>query len=190
MIKEMSTQEKRQKDFIFVCSLFLLILPIVSQVFVAKKSFNDLVIPIVPLFFVILCVVFQKNVINDKIVLVGTLVYGVVVLYSLIQGFGYLIQSLHPTNFISVLLIIIRLIICLEIVMVIKNKTALKIWNRIIVILFIVTILFCVSPLFPQKEKSEWDKLTDQEKEWYEKSYGDGKSEAIDKAISDYEDSY
>lgn len=33
---------------------------------------------------------------------------------------------------------------------------------------------------------SEWDKLSDEEKEWYEDNYGDGKMEDINEAIEDY----
>jgi hypothetical protein len=33
------------------------------------------------------------------------------------------------------------------------------------------------------KSSSKWDSLTKEEKEWYERNYGNGKSEAYDKVI-------
>jgi len=65
-----------------------------------------------------------------------------------------------------------------------KHKIMLSIGN---VFLAIVCIGLIFLLIFSNEGKSsKWDKLTDEEKEWYERNYGDGKLEKINKAIEDY----
>lgn len=56
-----------------------------------------------------------------------------------------------------------------------------------------VIIVFCIcfyNEVSTSNNKSEWDKLSDEEKEWYENNYGDGKLEDINKAIDEYKENH
>lgn len=39
-------------------------------------------------------------------------------------------------------------------------------------------------------KKNKWDSLTQEEQQWYERNYGGGKSQEIDKAIDNYKSSH
>lgn len=57
----------------------------------------------------------------------------------------------------------------------------------------VVIIVFCISfynEVSTPNTKSEWEKLSDEEKEWYENNYGDGKLEDINKAIDEYKENH
>lgn len=57
----------------------------------------------------------------------------------------------------------------------------------------VVIIVFCISfynEVSTPNTKSEWDKLSDEEKEWYENNYGDGKLEDINNAIDEYKENH
>ena len=59
---------------------------------------------------------------------------------------------------------------------------------RICVIIAIIGILGGVVCLFASSPapKSKWDSLSDEEQEWYERNYGDGKMDDINDAIDNY----
>lgn len=62
-----------------------------------------------------------------------------------------------------------------------------------IIIGIVVIIVFCISfynEVSTPNTKSEWEKLSDEEKEWYENNYGDGKLEDINKAIDEYKENH
>lgn len=54
----------------------------------------------------------------------------------------------------------------------------------IVIAIIVIAIGFATSG--SSSKKSKWDSLTKEQKSWYKQTYGGGKSEAIDKAISDY----
>lgn len=55
----------------------------------------------------------------------------------------------------------------------------------------IIVICICFSNLVSHSNnKSEWDKLSDEEKEWYKDNYGNGKLEDINKAINEYKENH
>lgn len=59
-------------------------------------------------------------------------------------------------------------------------------------LMFCVFIFFLcvVSSTITPKEHGAWESLSEEEKEWYERNYGDGKMESINKAIEDYKSSH
>lgn len=59
----------------------------------------------------------------------------------------------------------------------------------IVFVIIAIVIGVASSSSGSSSKKSKWDSLSKEEKAWYEKSYGGGKSEAIDKAIKDYKKS-
>ena len=62
-----------------------------------------------------------------------------------------------------------------------------------IIIGIVVIIVFCISfynEVSTPNTKSEWEKLSDEEKEWYENNYGYGKLEDINKAIDEYKENH
>lgn len=52
-----------------------------------------------------------------------------------------------------------------------------------------IVIALFVGSLIPSEEPSKWDKLTDEEKQWYEDNYGNGQFDTYKKAIEDYKKS-
>ena len=52
-------------------------------------------------------------------------------------------------------------------------------------IIAIIAACALLGLLFP-KEPSKWDKLSDEEKQWYHDNYGDGKMDDINDAIKNY----
>jgi hypothetical protein len=58
---------------------------------------------------------------------------------------------------------------------------------------FAIALLIAIISINSQScggSSSKWDSLSDDEKAWYERNYGDGKSDAYDKAIEDYNKKY
>lgn len=66
------------------------------------------------------------------------------------------------------------------------NKMSEK--TIITIIVTIIAIIAFISGLAGNgsSSKSEWDKLTKEEKAWYKRNYGNGKSQEIDRAIEKY----
>lgn len=60
----------------------------------------------------------------------------------------------------------------------------------IIGIASIIAFCICFYDLSNSYNTSEWDKLSDEEREWYNDNYGDGKLEDIDKAIEEYKENH
>ena len=72
-----------------------------------------------------------------------------------------------------------------------NNEESKKVVIIATVIFVIIALIvgFASSSSSSSNRKSKWDSLSKEEKAWYEKSYGGGKSKAIDKAITDYKKS-
>ncbi|MGN1165516.1 MAG: hypothetical protein ACI4S2_03690 [Lachnospiraceae bacterium] len=63
--------------------------------------------------------------------------------------------------------------------------------SGVIGIIVIIVICICLSNLVSNSNnKSEWDNLSDEEKEWYKDNYGNGKLEDINKAIDEYKENH
>lgn len=72
-----------------------------------------------------------------------------------------------------------------------NNKTNSSQENsKLIAIAIIAAVVFiaiiCGALGGSSKSKSKWDSLSKDEKAWYERNYGNGKAEKINKAIKDY----
>lgn len=55
-----------------------------------------------------------------------------------------------------------------------------------VAIAIIIGIILLFALIKPDNPKSKWSELTDEEREWYENNYGDGKMDDINEAIQDY----
>jgi len=76
-----------------------------------------------------------------------------------------------------------------------RRKDSKKTSKVFAIIIAIVVIIFLVILIPAAREDmkysnggSEWDNLSDEEKEWYEDNYGDGGFDSIQDAISNYND--
>ena len=127
-----------------------------------------------------------------------TRTYGYTVLLSIGIGAMFAIVSLLallsggakpfvPYLFIISLYLTFSTKIIGKLVKVVKLQDKLKIIDYPIRIIFAIIALCMVMALGAEpSSSSEWDKLSDEEKEWYEDNYGDGKMEDINEAIEDY----
>lgn len=63
-----------------------------------------------------------------------------------------------------------------------------KKWIGFIIEVAIIIALgiIALNLFFEPQPKSRWDSLSDEEQEWYEDNYGDGKMDDINDAIDDY----
>lgn len=68
-----------------------------------------------------------------------------------------------------------------------KKYIIIAIAAVIIMNLYSIVGILSTIPSSGGSSKSKWDSLTKEEKQWYERNYGGGKSEAYDKAIKDYQ---
>lgn len=70
-----------------------------------------------------------------------------------------------------------------------KREQPVEIKKHHVVILLVLIVAFVLvscSIIKSENSTSRWDSLSDQEKQWYHDNYGNGKSDAYDKAIEDY----
>ena len=70
------------------------------------------------------------------------------------------------------------------------DKKPIIISSIIGILVIIVLFISFYNEVSTPNTKSEWEKLSDEEKEWYENNYGDGKLEDIDKAIDEYKENH
>lgn len=56
----------------------------------------------------------------------------------------------------------------------------------IILIIIIIVIAVSCGAMDSGSSSSKWDSLSDEEQEWYERNYGDGKMDDINDAIDNY----
>lgn len=66
-----------------------------------------------------------------------------------------------------------------------RNNVITSIYAIVLGIVLLVGLIYWVSSF--NQGSSNWNKLSDEEKEWYEDNYGDGKMDDINDAIDDYE---
>ena len=59
--------------------------------------------------------------------------------------------------------------------------------GTVIVVVLVIIIAIVISNKMNSGTTEKWDRLSDEEKEWYEDNYGDGKMDDINEAIDDYE---
>ena len=67
-----------------------------------------------------------------------------------------------------------------------NNNTGPSITEWLIIFGIAILIACWVNGCSDSGNSSQWDSLTKEEKEWYHRNYGNGKAEAINKAITNY----
>lgn len=68
----------------------------------------------------------------------------------------------------------------------VSNKALKEKTSTIIVVVIVLIIAIAISNKMNSGTTDRWDNLTDEEQEWYEDNYGDGKMDDINDAIDDY----
>lgn len=70
------------------------------------------------------------------------------------------------------------------------NKNSNSVVKIIAIVVLLFGLLIGLTGCGSSSSTSKWDSLTKEEKQWYKRNYGGGKSQEINKAIKDYKSSH